>query len=297
MIQMKFSNGLITLLLSMATFILAAQEKNEKSVVKLDLAYYQLNNDLPVLKVSAKTKKERKFVPVEGVEVNLFFEEESTQGFMGRVKTNTNGVSSLTLPLRFAEQWNALSSFTFIATLTQNDHFEDQSTELEIAKAKVELTLEEVDSVRTIKAKLLALQDRGWVPVPETEVKLVVRRLLSDLTATEEETLTTDENGEVSSEFSLSIPGDAHGNIILGAKIDDHETYGSLVSAKPAKWGLSLVPDDNFEKRTLWATRDKTPLWLLIFPNLIIVGVWGVIFYLIYQVIRMIKLGKARDQI
>jgi hypothetical protein len=38
-------------------------------------------------------------------------------------------------------------SFKFIGTLTQNDSFRDQSTELEISKAKIELTLEDIDSV------------------------------------------------------------------------------------------------------------------------------------------------------
>ena len=147
----------------------------------------------------------------------------------------------------------------------------------------------------------MAFQDTGWVAQPETEIKLVVRRLMSDLSATEEETFTTDENGEVSAEFSLIIPGDAQGNIIIGAKIDDHEMYGSLVSTKTAKWGvqpiLTIVPRNSFAKRTLWATRDKTPLWLLIFPNLIIVTVWGIIFYLIYQITRIIKLGRANDPV
>jgi hypothetical protein len=203
--------------------------------------------------------------------------------------------------VRFKDQWDSLASFTFIGTLTQNDSFENQSTELEISKAKIELTLEEADSVRTIHAKVLAFQDTGWVAQPETEIKLVVRGLMSDLSETEEKPFTTDENGEASAEFSLAIPGDAQGNIIIGAKIDDHEMFGSLVSTKAAKWGVPLNPDNSFAKsfakRTLWATRDKTPIWLLVFPNLIIVSVWGIIFYLVYQISRIIKLGKANDSL
>ena len=95
---------------------------------------------------------------------------------------------------------------------------------------------------------------------------------------------------------SLAMP---QGNIDIGAKIDDHEMYGSLVSTKAAKWGVPLNPDNSFAKtfakRTLWATRDKTPIWLLVFPNLIIVSVWGIIFFLIYQITRIIKLGKANN--
>ena len=116
---------------------------------------------------------------------------------------------------------------------------------------------------------------------------------MSDLKVSEEETFSTDPQGEASTEFSLSVPGDTQGNITVGAKLDDHEAYGSLVSAKAVKWGVPRAPDTSFSKRTLWATRDKTPIWLLVFPNLIIVVVWGIIFYLICQIARIIKIGKA----
>jgi len=299
--QIKYSIVPIAMVLCLITFLAHAQDKTEKGTIKIDLAYRQLNNDLPVIKVSAKTRKQKKFRPVEGVEINLFFNTETSQGFMGRIETNSNGAGSLSLPARFKDQFDSLFSFKFIGTLIQNDSFEDQSTELEITKAKIELALEGIDSARTIHAKVLAFQDTGWVAQPETEIKLVVRRLMSDLAATEEETFTTDKNGEALAEFILGIPGDAQGNIIIGAKIDDHEMYGSLVSTKTAKWGVPLDPDNSFAKsfakRTLWATRDKTPLWLLIFPNLIIVTVWGIIFYLIYLIVRIIKLGRANDPV
>src|SRR5688572_2478660 len=283
--QIKYSIGPIATVLWLIAFVVQAQDKPEKGTIKIDLTYHQLNNDLPVIKVSAKTRKEKKFQPVEAAVINLFFNSETSQGFMGRVETNGNGAASLMLPVRFKEQFDSLYNFKFIGTLIQNDSFEDQSTELEITKAKIELALEGIDSPRTIHAKVFAFQDTGWVSQPETEIKLVVRRLMSDLNATEEEIFTTDKNGEALAEFILGIPGDAQGNIIIGAKIDDHEMYGSLVSTKTAKWGVPLDPDNSFAKsfakRTLWATRDKTPLWLLIFPNLIIVTVWGIIFYLI----------------
>jgi len=293
----NYLTALIATALCFAVFLAQAQNKTEKGTIKIDLAYQQLNNDLPIIRVSAKTKIERKFTPVEGVEVNLFFGSEDSHGFMGRVETNSHGVASLPLPARFKEQWDSLSSFKFIGTVTKNENFEDQSTELEIAKAKIELALDDIDSVRTIHAKVLAFKNNDWVAQPETEIKFVVRRLLSDLKATEEETFTTNENGEVSGQFNLSIPGDVQGNIIIGAKIDDHESYGNLVSTKTTKWGVPLAPDNSFAERTLWATRDKTPLWLLIFPNLIITSVWGVIFFLLYQIIRLIKLGKTNEPV
>ena len=293
---LAYSSMIITLVLC-TTILLRAQEKKEKGTIRIDLAYHQQNEDLPILKTSAKTKPGKKFEPVEGADINLFFNEETAQGFIGRVTTNNHGVASLSLPAKFKSSWDSLLNLKFIATVTDNEHFDDEMVEIEVAKARIDLTLEEVDSVRVIRAKILSFQDSSWVGLPETEMRLVVRRLLSDLSAGEEAYYTTDETGEVSIDFDLAIPGDANGNIIIGAKIEDHEVFGNQATTKVIKWGLPLAPDNSFAKRTLWATRDKTPIWLLIFPNLMIAGVWGTIFYLIYLVIRIIKLGKAEKRV
>ncbi|MBK5277453.1 MAG: hypothetical protein JJE09_01190 [Bacteroidia bacterium] len=272
-----------------------AQDEKDKNAIKVDLAYYQLDNALPILVASAKTKNGKKFEPVDSVDIYLYFNEESTVGFIGKIRTNDKGIGKLSLPERFRSDWATLPSSTFIATITGNERFKDASTEIEIAKAKIELTAEEKDSVRIITAKVLAFQDSSWIVVPETEIKLVVRRLLSDIKVGEDDSFTTDDDGVASTEFNLTIPGDGDGNIFIGAKIDDNDTYGNLVTTKVMKWGAPLERDDSFEARTLWATRDKTPLWLLIFPNLIIASVWGIIFYLLYLITRIIKLGKTNE--
>jgi hypothetical protein len=272
-----------------------AQQESTKSALRIDLSYYQVNDDLPVLKIQAKTKVGKKFEAVEGIAINVFFNEESSEGFMGQVKTSGKGIAALTLPAKFSEAWRSLSGFTFMATVTSNNQFEDTRTEIEISKARIELSLTEEDSVRTIAAKVMTLAEGEWIVVPDTDLKFVVKRLLSDLPIGDEDVYTTDEDGGASVEFSLNIPGDSRGNIFIGAKIEDNDVYGTIISTKEINWGTPLQQDSNFTKRTLWSTRDKTPWWLLIFPNLIIAGVWGTIFYLVYQLIRIWKLGQTQN--
>jgi len=274
-----------------------AQEA-EKATLRLDLTYQrQENGQLPMLKTSTKTKAGKRFEPVHDVEINLFFNEETSKGFLGRIKSSDKGTAFLTIPDDFTYELDTSAVLKFIATVTNNEKFEDVSSEIEITKAQIELTLNEEDSIRTMKAKVLVFEEGGWKPAPETEIKFVVKRLLSDLNAGEEELYTTDEFGEASSEFTLHIPGDAEGNIFIAAKIDDNDVYGSISSSKEVKWGTPLQKDNSFAKRTLFATRDKTPLWLLIFPNLIIITVWSFIFYLIYQIILLRRIGKAHKNV
>ena len=117
------SLGLVAMLFCFAAFLGQAQDKADKGTINIGLTYHQLDTDLPIIKVSAKTKKDRKFEPVEGVEINLFLGSETSAGFMGRIKTNVHGAGSMALPERFKAQYDSSNSFMFIGTLTQNDRF------------------------------------------------------------------------------------------------------------------------------------------------------------------------------
>jgi hypothetical protein len=267
----------------------SAQEK-EKSIIRVSLSYIQTNEQAPVLKTSAKRKVGKRYEAIDGVVINLSFMEDSPQGFIGSVKTNKEGIASMVLPDTIRKKLSSLSQFKFIASVTSNDQFDDELTEIFITKSRIELSLQEVDSVRTVEAKLLALREGQWVDVPETEVKLFVKRLYSDYPIGLD-AYTTNEGGLVSATYNMNLPGDPHGNLIIGAKVDDNDTYGTIATTKVIKWGVPLKADTSFSKRTLFSTRDKTPIWLLIFPNLIIASVWGFIFYLVILIRRIRKIG------
>ena len=290
-------NTLIKALLVVSSLLLSSsifsQQDVQKETLRLNITYEQIDNNSPILKVSAKTKVGRKFENVEGVNVNLYFNEESAQGFMGQVLTNSKGLATLKLPNMFRTQWDSLMKFNFIATVTSNQKFEDEISEIEITKSRIELSVKEEDSVKYIVAKVMAFEDSTWIEVPDIELKFIVTRLLSNLVVGGDDIYMTDESGEASVEFDMDIPADNNGDIFIGAKIDDSDVYGTIMSTKKVNWGIPQKSDGSFAKRTLWATRDKTPWWLLIFPNLIIVSVWGIIFYLLYQLLRIRKIGQA----
>lgn len=272
---------------------LQAQEAVEKGTLLLDLTFHQTNEEMPVLKALTRTKIEKKFRPVKGVNVNFFIGEENEAGFLGRMRSNEDGVGSIEIPAKFKEKLNSDSTYYFIATVTEDGKFEDTSSEIEIFKAKIEVSYAEDGEEKSVSGKLLALGDSGWVEVPAVEMKFVVDRYFQDLSITEDY-LETDEYGEASSDFLITIPGDENGNINVGAKVEDHELYGSLTFTEAKPWGTPLIADDSFAERTLWATRDKTPIWLLAAANIIILSVWAVIFYLAYQLILIRRIGKAQ---
>ena len=284
-----FSIVIMALILLYNESVLAQAEK-VKGAVKLGLSFTQVNEEAPVLKASAKIKSGKRFEPLGGVEINLSFMEITPNSLLGKIVTDEKGNGSLVLPQEVVMELDSLSPFKFIATVSSSDQFNETQTEIEITRSRIELSLVEEDSTRSMEAKIWALQKGKWTFVPETEVKLFIKRLYNDLPVGDD-TYTTNEVGIVSTEFVITIPGDTSGNIMAGAKMDDNETYGTVSAVKAIAWGIPQKKDDSFSERSLWASRVKTPLWLLIFPNIIITTVWGFIFYLFYLVLKIRKIG------
>jgi hypothetical protein len=54
--------------------------------------------------------------------------------------------------------------------------------------------------------------------------------------------------------------------------------------------------DFGFGQRSLWAARGKAPIWLMVMAYSIIAGVWTVIFYLVFRLVRIKQLGKQDTQ-
>jgi hypothetical protein len=203
----------------------------------------------------------------------------------------------LILPERAKTQWDTATVSKFIATVTKNDKYEDNSSEIEITRARIEVKISEKDSVRSIAAKVFARKGAAWVEVPEVELKFVVKRYFNDLPIGDP--ATTDTSGSASTDFRMNVPGDDNHNLFVAAKIEENDTYGNIQTTQATTWGTLIVKDDiynEFNERTLWATRDKTPYWLLIFPNLIIATVWGFIIYMIVLIFRIRKVGLSHPK-
>ena len=132
------------------------------------------------------------------------------------------------------------------------------------------------------------MKDTAWAPVKGVDVVLAVRRMNADLTINEKPTFTTDSTGKVSADFKRdSIPGDSKGNITLVAKIVDNDQYGNLLIEKTVPWGAKFVRVSTFDKRTLFATRNKAPIWLLFIAYSIAISVWCILVYLVFNLFKI----------
>ncbi len=263
------------------------------SPVLMDLKYYVSDQGIPYLMVKTKTKKDRKFLPVKDIPVTVYLNDRSDNSKLGKIVTNDKGEGKITIPASFKSVWDSSTAFTFMAASDAVGKTEALSAELTIKKAKLVLDTLNEDGVRSIRVTALERNGSDWKPVKDVEVKIIVKRLLGDLPISDVESYTTDSTGQVVAEFKRdTLPGDIKGNLILLAKTEDNDTYGNLLVEKTYKWGIPLKDNnDAYNSRSLWGTRYKTPLWLLGIAYSIIIGVWGVIIFLVMQIVRMRKLG------
>ena len=282
------------LLLTVPSFTLA-QDSTKKELV-LSLSYYMNNNKVVYIIANTKTKIDKKFQPVAGLPVNIYLDADSSGNLVEKLITDNNGLAKAVLPPALKTIWDASAKHTFLGKTEATKAYESTTAEASISKSRIVIDTTSDGETKTVSVKVKAFNGTGWVGVPDVEMKLGVSRISgSILSAGEGATYTTDSLGEVTAEFKrTALPGDEKGNIVLVAKVEENEQLGNLTIEKTVPWGIAEKADPGFfDQRTLWSTRFRTPLWLLFMAYSIVIGVWGTIIYLVFQIIKIKKLGTS----
>jgi hypothetical protein len=261
----------------------------QKGSLNIAISYFEANNSIPHLVVTAKTKVNGRFQPVAGIAIKLLLDKDSAGTTIGKVVTNMHGEASSFFPPSVKQEWASSKTHTFLATFEGDKKFEPAKADLTDSPAKMLIST----SNKSITATVLQLKDTAWVPVKGVDVKIGVRRLGGDLPVNETPTFTTDSTGQVSADFKRdNMPGDSKGNITLVAKVEDNDQFGNLSIEKIVPWGAKFKYTSTFDKRTLFATRDKAPIWLIFISCGIVIGVWGTLLLLVVNIFRIRKIGR-----
>lgn len=157
--------------------------------------------------------------------------------------------------------------------------------------ATIKLSFAQTDTTKTCTA--IVTSDTSVVK--EIEVQFYVKRMFSLLPIGKAKE--TDENGLATTEFPMDLPGDESGNIIVIARVEENDTYGTVETQAEIKWGvIPNTEEDHWGNRSLSASREKAPMYLIIVSNIIIAVIWGTIFYIIFQIFRIRKASKLLKQ-
>jgi mono/diheme cytochrome c family protein len=136
------------------------------------------------------------------------------------------------------------------------------------------------------------LKDGGITPAAGVEVMLTVKRYFGNLQVGDIKT--TNNQGEVAFEFPADLPGNSEGNVDVTAKVNDPKNLmkSAPVSASMAV-GVPTTKPGLTETRAWWSTRDKAPYWILITFTGSVVIVWAFIFYILFLITKIRKVGKV----
>lgn len=264
---------------------MAAYGQSEKNTVSLSLGYHNDNNHLQYLEASAKTRIDGRFQPVPGLKVKYYIGSMDPAGLIGQSSTNEMGVAYIYLTPNQAAAWQSSSIQHFIASSDPDKKNDSANTTTDVTKARIKI---DTAAGRQIVAHVEMQKDNNWVPVAGVDMKIAIRRFGGDLDIGDKPTYTTDSSGTVQADFTRAgLPGDNKGNLLLIAKIEDNDAYGSLNTQLSVPWGTIIHYNPEFNKRTLFARRGHSPIWLEGMAYSIVVIVWGVLFYLLWEIRRM----------
>ena len=291
----KFIYLLIPCLCILLTNQVAAQEDSVVTEEVVKLKYYAENNSIQYLVMENLLKTGKKTQPLKNKIFQLYLDSISTENFIAKVTTDNSGKAKSFIPVSLKANWELVPVHKFIAVAAGKE--EETPAELIITKAKIKIDTASAEGIRSITVQVMKYENDEWMPAKDVEMKVGIQRHSSILTAGEEETYTTDSSGIVIVVLTKdSMPGDQKGNVLLIAQVEDNDQFGNLLIEKTVPWGISVTPDSNFfNQRTLWSSRFKTPIWLLLMAYSIVFGVWGTIIYLVTRIIKINKLGREYD--
>lgn len=273
-----------------------AQDDAAKAELLVNIRYFNHGGNLQYLDVQANERLEKRMQPVKDLTLNIYLDSVGESNFVGKIITGEKGEARLVIPPALKDKWLSSSTHNFIAVSEANKKFEESTFETSLTRLKIEMDTLNDGETRSVSLKVLALEGEVWVPAKEVEVRIGVKRLGGLLLISEEESYTTDSLGEVSAEFKRdSLPGDEKRNLVLVARTEDNDTYGNVSYEMTVPWGGFYRDESEFGERTLWGKGNRAPFWLMGMAYGIIAIVWGVIVYLIIQIMRIRKIGMRED--
>jgi len=255
----------------------------------IKLTYTESNNRHKILTATVKTKIDDSDQLVKGVSIHFYNKSIKPDQLLGSAISNEKGEAVLVIP---DKKLSLDTAYTFIGAIEQDKQFANVQETLKVAEADLVMTLKTEDSTHQVVITMQGTDKKGkLVPAADVEVNLYVQRLFG-LLPLPDNPETTDENGEITVDFPRDLPGDADGNLIIVARVEENDRYGNLEFRRKMNWGIPLLIDPRLHSRELWSSRANAPIYLIVLVNTILICIWGVIAYIVYEVFLIKKIGK-----
>lgn len=254
-----------------------------KIKARVSVQYSKFMNQESFLNIEAKYKGENGIEPATQLKFRVYQRiVEDSLFHLGTIATSYRGIAKFPLASHQDSITSFNGNFTFLVKIENDPKFSDAETQLTISDTNMVAVLETVDSVYQITA---TLTDATGQPVAAQPLRVQLQRMFGPLSIGAE-TYETDENGTITVPVEEPMPG-INGVLTFEVVLNESDEYGTIKAIIDAPIGIPITDHSTFDKRTMWSPPSKTPYYLLIFPNLIILGVWVPILVLIINLFRI----------
>ena len=275
--------------MTMFPFMLGIQysvaQNNEKSKVRLKANYVKLMNGPSYIDIAGTAKVDDQNINVTNIDLTIYNEINDEQVELGNARIRENGKGRFVIESLKVIQADSSNTYNLSISFEGNDQFSRASKSLSFKDANIELKTETIDSTNVVMATLIEAVTSQ--PIADEPLNVQVKRLFKPLRLGGD-FINTDEEGKIKVEVEKGIPG-IDGNLTLEVVLNEHDDYGTVKALVNAPWGIPIVENSTFDQRTMWSPPSKTPIFLLIVPNLLILGVWGTIIVLIVNLFKIYK--------
>ncbi len=260
-------------------------QKTKKNKARLNVQYVKIMDGEIYFDIKASARIKKKNIKVSNIDLILYNELEEERIELGKTVTNMKGESRFVLKNLNAIKSDSSNTYNILVSFKGNDSYKKAKKSISFKDVNIEAKIITKDSVNYISATLINANSKD--PIVDESLTVYVQRLFKSLRIGEEFN-STDEEGSILVPIENGIPG-VDGNLAIEVVLNESDDFGTVKTIVNAPIGVPIVDESTFDERTMWSPRNKTPLFLLIFPNLIIIGIWGFIVYLILNLFKLKK--------
>jgi hypothetical protein len=264
-------------------FATGLQVQSQSIKARLSVEYHQIIGEDGSLFINAKFKGDDGYEPATQLKLNIYQEiiEDSTV-MIGSVVTDEEGNANYLLP-KYDIVKDSIITHKYIVKIEGDAKFKNAKKAVKFMDANLVAEIVFEDSLVQVSAMLTDAMDK---PVKGKKLEVRVQRLFAPLTIGES-SYKTDKKGQILVPMGDSLPS-IDGNLIIEVVLN-HKKYGDVKYIFSAPIAKLSVDESTYNERTMWSPPSKTPLFLWIFPNIVIFGIWFVIVLLISNLFKIYK--------
>ena len=260
-------------------------QESPKNKVRIKAYYVKVMDKEIYFDISASSKIDKDNVDVSNIELTVFNEYDDEKVELGTTTTNMNGESRFVIKDLNSIKADSTNTYNILISFKGNDAFKRAFKRISFKDAEIEAKVIRKDSVNYITAVLKDTSKDSLIA--DVSLTVQVQRLFQPLFIGEEFNI-TDDFGTIIVPIEEGIPG-VDGILNIEVVLSDSEEYGTVKNIVMAPVGVPIVDESTFDQRKMWSPRNKTPIFLLVFPNLIIFGMWSLILYLTFNLFKISK--------